>query len=105
TPSETSGPLKVLTTDPTPDPSLGDIYDQTIPSDGYGYMTTRDGTKLAYSVHPPTDILNAEGLNLPDSVTHQITDHNPSPTLVEYSGYGYAAPNGPVNGIEALANL
>ncbi len=37
------------------------IYNQSIPSDGYGYMSTRDGTKLAYSVHPPTDVTNAEG--------------------------------------------
>ncbi len=28
-----------------------------------------------------------------------------SPTLVEYSGYGYAKPDGPVSGIAALANL
>jgi uncharacterized protein len=103
TTGETSGPLKVLTTQSAP-PST-DVYNQTIPSDGYGYMKTRDGTKLAYSVHPPTDVTNAEGFNLPDSVTSQITDHVPSPTLIEYSGYGYANPNGPVNGIAALANL
>jgi hypothetical protein len=100
---ETSGPLTVLNTDPTP-PST-DIYNQTIPPDGYGYMTTRDGTKLAYSVHPPTDVTNAEGINLPDGVTSQILDKVPSPTLIEYSGYGYANPSGPVNGIAALANL
>ena len=41
----------MLTTQSAP-PST-DVYNQTIPSDGYGYMTTRDGTKLAYSVHPP----------------------------------------------------
>jgi uncharacterized protein len=103
TTGETSGPLTVLTTQSAP-PST-DVYNQTIPSDGYGYMKTRDGTKLAYSVHPPTDVTNAEGLNLPESVTSQITDHVPSPTLIEYSGYGYANPNGPVNGIAALANL
>ena len=32
-------------------------------------MTTRDGTKLAYSVHPPTDVINAEGLDLPSPST------------------------------------
>jgi uncharacterized protein len=100
---ETSGPLKVLDTSPAP-PSTG-VYNQSIPSDGYGYMKTRDGTKLAYSVHPPTDVTNAEGFDLPPDVTSQITDNVPSPTLIEYSGYGYAAPNGPVNGIAALANL
>ena len=30
------------------------IYDQSIPTNGYGYLTTRDGTKLAIDVHPPT---------------------------------------------------
>jgi predicted acyl esterase len=29
----------------------------------------------------------------------------PYPTLIEYSGYGYADPSGPVNGIAILANL
>jgi uncharacterized protein len=103
TSGETSGPLTVLTTQSAP-PSTA-IYNQTVPSDGYGYMTTRDGTKLAYSVHPPTDIANTQGINLPDSVTSQVLNHVPSPTLIEYSGYGYANPNGPVNGIAALANL
>jgi uncharacterized protein len=103
TTGETSGPLTVLTTQSAP-PST-DIFNQTIPSDGYGYLTTRDGTKLAYSVHPPTDVTNAEGLDLPESVTSQVLDHVPSPTLIEYSGYGYADPAGPQSGIEALANL
>jgi uncharacterized protein len=103
TTGETSAPLTVLTTQSAP-PST-DIYNQAIPSDGYGYMTTRDGTKLAYSVHPPTDLLNTQGLDLPPSVTSQITNSNPAPTLVEYSGYGYAKPDGPVSGIAALANL
>ena len=30
------------------------IYNQTIPDSGYGYLTTRDGTQLAYAVHLPT---------------------------------------------------
>ena len=29
------------------------VYKQTIPSSGYGYLTTRDGTQLAIDVHPP----------------------------------------------------
>src|SRR5881275_1059439 len=37
---ETSGPLTVLTKQSAP-PST-QIYDQTVPSDGYGYLTTRD---------------------------------------------------------------
>jgi predicted acyl esterase len=97
---ETSGPLTVLTAQSAP-PST-DLYKQTVPSDGYGYMSTRDGTKLAYSVHPPTDVLNTQGLDLPHL---PITDSVPAPTLVEYSGYGYAKPDGPVSGIAALANL
>ena len=32
------------------------VYDQSIPSSGYGYLTTRDGTKLAINVHPPQDV-------------------------------------------------
>jgi predicted acyl esterase len=103
TTGEKSGPLTVLTTQSAP-PSTN-IYNQTVPSDGYGYMTTRDGTKLAYSVHPPTDATNAAGLDLPPDVSSQITNSNPSPTLIEYSGYGYARPEGPVSGIAALANL
>ncbi len=105
--SETSGPLTVLTTQSAP-PST-DIYNQSVPSDGYGYMSMRDGTKLAYSVHPPTDVINAEGLDLPPEVTSQLSSlvapGVKSPTLVEYSGYGYAKPDGPVSGIAALANI
>ena len=42
---------------------------------GYGYLTTRDGTKLAIDVRLPAA--------------------RPYPTLIEYSGYGYADPAGP----------
>ena len=52
-----SEPLTVLSTRSAP-PST-DVYDQTIPSSGYGYLTTRDGTKLAIYVHPPQDVANA----------------------------------------------
>jgi uncharacterized protein len=97
---ETSGPLRVLTTDSAPPSS--DVYDQTVPSDGYGYLTTRDGTKLAYSVHPPTDASNALGIDLPHN---PVGDNLPLPTLIEYSGYGYARPEGPQSGIAAVANL
>jgi hypothetical protein len=61
--SETSRPLTVLTTQSAP-PST-DVYNQTISSDGYDYLTTRDGTKLAYSAHPPSDISNTQGYNFP----------------------------------------
>src|SRR4051794_31437100 len=57
---EKSAPLTVLSARPAP-PSTG-FYDQQIPSSGYGYLTTRDGTKLAYDVHPPQDVTTVSGL-------------------------------------------
>jgi uncharacterized protein len=79
-------------------------YSQSIPDHGYGYLTTRDGTKLAYYVHPPT---SPAGLGLPDiTLPSGLPDYAPPyPTLIEYSGYGYANPAGPTNGIAVLANL
>src|SRR4029077_15528399 len=116
---ETSGPLTV---DPNPikagtsaaPSNASTLYDPAnnpVKSHGYGYMTMRDGTKLAYTTHPPTDVVNS--LPLPSALADQIHLLSPSdpsainkaPTLVEYSGYGYARPSGPVSGIEALANL
>jgi hypothetical protein len=103
-----SGPITVHSDAAAPwDPS---IYDQTISDNGYQYLTTRDGTKLAIDVHPPTSPAGVPGLlsalPLPPSLPG-ITppDLPPYPTLIEYSGYGYADPNGPVNGIAVLANL
>ena len=64
------------------------VYDQTLPAGGYGYLTTRDGTKLAVNVHLPGPAANG-----------------PYPTLVEYSGYGYADPAGPESGIAPIAEL
>ena len=97
---ETSDPLTVLTTQSAP-PST-DVYNQSVPSDGYGYMSMRDGTKLAYSVHPPTDVSNVGGVDLPPNPAGNSV---PAPTLIEYSGYGYANPAGPDSGIATLANL
>ncbi len=81
-----------------------DVYNQSIPDHGYGYLTTRDGTKLAYYVHPPT---SPAGLGLPDiTLPPGIPDYAPPyPTLIEYAGYGYANPDGPESGIAILANL
>ena len=98
-----SGPLTVHTDASKPwDPS---IYDQKgIKTDGYGYLTTRDGTKLAYRVWLPSELGGAEGtpgISAPAGPAYAP----PYPTLIEYSGYGYAAPDGPVNGIAALANI
>jgi predicted acyl esterase len=95
-----SGPITVHSDAAAPwDPS---IYNQTIPSSGYGYMTMRDGIKLAYDVHPPSNVSNA----LPGGVHPPgISASNPAPTLIEYAGYGYANPAGPDSGISILANL
>ena len=65
--------LRVLTN--RPEPPDTSIYGQRLPAGGYGYMTTRDGTKLAIDVHLPGP-----------------ADQGPYPTLIEYSGYGYAEP-------------
>ncbi|HYF28638.1 MAG TPA: CocE/NonD family hydrolase [Baekduia sp.] len=96
--AEQSEPLTVLTRASAP-PSTA-VYDQAIPSDGYGYLTTRDGTKLAYAVHPPSDVTNVFGVDLPRNPAG-----GPYPTLIEYSGYAYARPTGPASGIAAIANL
>jgi uncharacterized protein len=99
-----SGSLIVHTNASAPwDPT---VYDQKgIPTDGYGYLTTRDGTKLAMRVWLPSEIGGAEGtpgISLPVGPGYTTA---PYPTLIEYSGYGYANPNGPDSGIAALANI
>jgi predicted acyl esterase len=96
---EQSDPLTVLSTTATP-PST-DIYKQSIPSSGYGYMTTRDGTKLSLYVHPPQDVSGA----LPTGYLPALPATGSAPTLIEYSGYGYANPAGPTNGIAIIANI
>ena len=80
-----SKPLTVLSDRSAP-PSTK-IYNQKIAAHGYGYLTTRDGTKLAIYVHLPS------------------ASKGPYPTLVEYAGYGYADPAGPDSGIATIANL
>jgi predicted acyl esterase len=72
------------------------VYDQTLPTggyaghttDGYGYLTTRDGTKLAIDVKLPGP-----------------ADRGPYPTVVEYSGYGYADPSGAESSISQIVAL
>ncbi|MEO6469949.1 MAG: CocE/NonD family hydrolase [Acidimicrobiia bacterium] len=81
------------------------IYNQTIPSNGYGYLTTRDGTKLAINVHLPTSPAGEPGLPPGTPIPSGPAYAPPYPTLIEYSGYGYANPAGPVSGIAILANL
>jgi uncharacterized protein len=98
---KTSGPLTVHTN--TPHQWNKSIYDQTMPSDGYGYLTMRDGTKLAYTVHAPTNPAGIGGAPIPVPAGTSYTP--PYPTLIEYSGYGYANPDGPDSGIAAIANV
>jgi hypothetical protein len=82
--SAKSARFAVMTTRAAP-PSTK-IYKQKIPAKGYGYVTTRDGTKLAMNVYLPSG-------------------SGPYPTLVEYSGYGYANPAGAQSSIEQIATL
>jgi len=98
-----SPPLVVHNQDAAPwDPG---IYNQSITDNGYTYLTTRDGTSLAIDVHPPTSPAGEPGLP-PGTTLPSGPDYLPPyPTLIEYSGYGYANPAGPVNGIAVLANL
>jgi predicted acyl esterase len=81
-----SAALTVLSTRSAPPSTAG--YRQRIPASGYGYLTTRDGTKLAIDVHLP-----AGGAG------------KPYPTLIEYSGYGYANPAGGESSIAQIATL
>ncbi len=98
-----SGPLTVHSEQAAPwDPG---IYNQSIPDNGYTYLTTRDGTQLAIDVHPPTSPAGEPGLPPGTPVPSGPAFAPPYPTLIEYSGYGYANPAGPVNGIAVLANL
>ena len=113
-----SPPVTVMTTrSAPPNPS---IYNQKIPDSGYSYLTTRDGTQLAIDVHPPDQPAGEPVPSLPPSLglpgqlqlgpvgvtlPHTPATSPPWPTLIEYSGYGYADPAGPQNGIAVLANL
>ena len=67
-----SKPVDVTAVDDHPDQSF---YDEQEIEEGYGYLTTRDGTKLAINVTLPGPI-----------------EDGPYPTVVEYSGYDPANP-------------
>lgn len=101
-----SGPLSGPVTVHSDDPAQWnpEIYKQQIPANGYGYLSTRDGTKLAYKVWPPNSPAGQglPGFNLPSGLPKYAP---PYPTLIEYSGYGYANPKGPTSGLAVLANL
>src|SRR4051794_8246378 len=60
------------------------LYRQKLPKSGYGYLTTRDGTRLAIDVRLPSG-------------------PGPYPTLIEYAGYGYANPAGAESGSSPIA--
>jgi uncharacterized protein len=107
---EVSDPVTVHSTASAPwDPST---YNQEIPDSGYTYLTTRDGTQLAIDVHPPSSPAGEPGapseFHFPSFPIEGVSPPSytpPYPTLIEYSGYGYANPKGPENGIAILANL
>ena len=99
-----SGPLRVYTNRPAPVSTR--TYRQKIHG-GYQYLTTRDGTKLAIDVHLPKPTLASAllgGSGVPENAS-VVNVTKPYPTVIEYAGYGYANPSGPVNGIAQLANL
>jgi uncharacterized protein len=109
--SEESGSLTVHSTASAPwDPG---VYNQAIAESGYTYLTTRDGTKLAIDVHPPNKPAGQAGSSdelfkfpaFPEGIPGAPTYAPPYPTLIEYSGYGYANPAGPESGIAVLANI
>ena len=93
-----SGALRVLSARSAPPDTS--VYDQEIPSEGYGYLETRDGTKLAIYVRPPDDVANLTGADVP-----ALPPDAPRPVLIEYAGYGYANPAGPESGIAIIGNL
>ncbi len=107
---EESSPITVHTDASEPwDPS---VYNQEIPDNGYTYLTTRDGIQLSIDVHPPSSPAGEPGVpsefhfpTLPIEGVPTPSYTPPYPTLIEYSGYGYANPKGPENGIAVLANL
>ncbi len=82
------------------DPST---YEQSIPSSGYTYLTTRDGIQLAIDVHPP-GISAASAHSRSRRSRRAASRTRPVPTRIEYAGYGYANPKGPESGIAAVAN-
>lgn len=76
--------LAVTTPDQAPPRSfyanqhLAAAYGDKPPTAGYGYLRTRDGTLLSYTVHLPGP-----------------PEKGPYPTVVEYSGYSPSDPNSP----------
>ena len=88
-----SGPVAVTAMDQAPSSDLYTNQHLTFsgffnnPTTGYGYMTTRDGTQLSYTVRLPGPVENG-----------------PYPTVIEYSGYDPANPTAQQPS-EHIANL
>jgi predicted acyl esterase len=72
---QSSAPLHVMTRTETPPQSF---YTNQHLADGFGYITTRDGTKLSAEITLPGP-----------------ADHGPYPTVIEYSGYDPSHPGHP----------
>ncbi len=110
-PAEESGLLVVHSQNPKGWGASG--YHQTIPSSGYGYLTTRDGTQLAIDVHPPGFsggaaahlLIGSAKVRAELQALKRGSKAGAVPTLIEYAGYGYANPKGPESGIAQVANL
>ena len=77
-PDDYTGPIEVWTVEDSLPPDS--FYDEQVLEPGYGYLTTRDGTKLSYF------------LTLPGP-----PDEGPYPTVVSYSGYSPSKPGEPVS--------
>lgn len=75
-----SRPVRVLGADDVPPQSLYSgqklVTDNITPTNGYGYLTTRDGTTLSVNVVLPGP-----------------ADQGPYPAVVEYSGYDPSSPS------------
>jgi uncharacterized protein len=80
-----SAPLRVLHADEHPAPSF---YRSQKLDDGYQYLTTRDGTRLAVNVRLPGPV-----------------EDGPYPTVIEYSGYDPANPDSNQAGMLLAARL
>lgn len=72
------------------EPAPESFYSEQQLAPGYGYLTTRDGTKLAVNVVLPTG---------------KTIEDGPFPTVVEYSGYDPANPSPSQPGILITSNV
>lgn len=83
-PEERTGPLKVMSVEESlPDPSF---YASQVIGPGFGYVETRDGTRLSVYVVLPGP-----------------PEHGPYPTVINYSGYSPSKPGAPLD--ESLSVL